>query len=524
MHRNVKVVLFGPAHSGKSTLAGYLSYLAAPEAAELDIQRARRELDHDFDEAQALAYLVDRSADERRRTHSAKQGTSKRLHISGFNLRSEEAAHVDYFTIDTPGAEHASSDRFKGMFFADIGLICVECKNVINDNPFGPGLSSSQFGQALSMILTWKSMRSGQPLLVVLTKADQYGWSESDLDEIALTAQDLRSRMPAGLVVLPISIDVKARTSRNVIEPIAAPRWPCLHDAIADMARSLIPAETDKVPETAPGEHVPLFFGSRATANAAGLRISGKLLAGTIRPGDNLSIYPRGHASWMAKPRVIERSGQTQTVDALYAGEMGSLTFGSKHPVTPSFTLVSSPSVPVHEATIIKVRVELSNAAGALKSHIGEQIEFLYAGIRISGKLIDVAALSTAPNELGCTCIIRGQGLLVPVDPLGDRPVAQLRSIFVLRKDKSADGEILFGGELLEWGLKANVTVRHADLRRALESQADAGEPYATLRDIDSATVDGLMRMWSKVKLHAKRTHNPIPSERPLSLQICASP
>lgn len=163
----LKVTIFGPVHAGKSTLAGYLRWLGVRAEAERDIARAHR-AGSAFDEAQALAYLVDRAKDERLRDPATSQTTSKRLHITSARIGGSSEIDV----IDTLGGwRQHREQRLRGLYYGDVGIFAIE--------PIVDALSAARLGEtpqarteAFSALLTWVALRPDAPLIVAVTKGD----------------------------------------------------------------------------------------------------------------------------------------------------------------------------------------------------------------------------------------------------------------------------------------------------------------------------------------------------------------
>jgi translation elongation factor EF-1alpha len=99
MSRNI--VIFGPAHAGKSTLAGFLIAGHQPE----DLARVKIMLSSgqhgEISEADKYRLLLDKHDEERRRNREPGHGTSWYMHTAPTRI-----GHFDFLLIDTPGREH----------------------------------------------------------------------------------------------------------------------------------------------------------------------------------------------------------------------------------------------------------------------------------------------------------------------------------------------------------------------------------------------------------------------------------
>ncbi|WP_028315946.1 GTP-binding protein [Desulfatibacillum aliphaticivorans] len=127
------LVIFGPAHAGKSTLAGYLRVrLDSSFNFNKHVDSIKDE--KWFTDDKALSSIVDTAKKERElRDTSSKLGTSRFIHSYGIeNQNNSNKIYSNLTIIDTPGAQHKYKERIKGMYFGEIGVFVIEAKKVLN--------------------------------------------------------------------------------------------------------------------------------------------------------------------------------------------------------------------------------------------------------------------------------------------------------------------------------------------------------------------------------------------------------
>lgn len=321
------MALFGPAHAGKSTLAGLFVYRNDPSRHEKNIAQAQNQLTVDFDPAQALAYLVDVSTDERRRLGtSTRLGNSRRLHIKRgfFSREPTDMAQTEIDIIDTPGAEHNRNERINGIFYADLGLFLIELRTA------SKGLTNSDgtdLRSAISALASWIALRQNDPLILVLTKSDMESFHE---DIYQSASSYLASLLPKSIAppCIPISIDVKARTSNNIFPSDSRPEWyrgKTLVESILDIQPHL--------PNSLLAHPASMSIATAKERPGMGTIYFGKVLRGKIRVGDKVRLLPvvpnkNGRDQISGTVRSIERSGDSTLVTDLQEGEMGGVIFG----------------------------------------------------------------------------------------------------------------------------------------------------------------------------------------------------
>lgn len=126
------ITVFGPTHSGKSTLMGYIH---TKDMSEIEyrqqVHKIRKEISNEgltYYSDMELAYFVDTGKDERRKYVGEKVssiGTSKRIHIL-------DDLCADFSFIDTPGSDIVYSEQYSGQFMGDYGIYLIESTLLYN--------------------------------------------------------------------------------------------------------------------------------------------------------------------------------------------------------------------------------------------------------------------------------------------------------------------------------------------------------------------------------------------------------
>lgn len=207
------IVVFGKAQSGKSTLLGYLY----AQSNNLDMDRfeekTKAQLGNDYEPSYLYAYIMDKSKYER----TVKKGT-RNMHIKKIDL--DASTHITI--IDTPGVEHHVRPRQRGAFFGDIGIFCLELRDVISDEFM---LSPKETMSIMSILLLWSNL-GHKNIIVALTKCDECDYSKADF----LVASDRIHSLCGNfnleeIKIVPISIDVFSKEGFNIVNKTPKFEW-----------------------------------------------------------------------------------------------------------------------------------------------------------------------------------------------------------------------------------------------------------------------------------------------------------
>lgn len=240
------LTLFGPVHSGKSTLAGlmYTHKMCSDELERLD-QKIMNELGEEYDHAQRIAYYVDKSMDERKRKpEKSSIGTSKHLHYQTINIKNEG----NILLIDSPGANRHWKQNFRSSFLADIGILVYSISAFHKLFQMERDSSSYQREAAklFAQIELWKNYKNLDYLILALSKMDGES-TENQISEAygrilyvkavqLITSEPLLKNVP----IVPIAIEVNNRVEHNIYTKSPCMSWyqgKTLMEVIADKVK-----------------------------------------------------------------------------------------------------------------------------------------------------------------------------------------------------------------------------------------------------------------------------------------------
>lgn len=201
------IVVFGMAHSGKSTCIGYMYNKTKEKDPNYDFEKyisnLKRELS-EYDSSRDYGYLVDEVIEERVRT-KAKTGTSKKIHLKPIELGDAKIT-----VVDTPGGEHKSLQRQKGMYYGDVGVFCIEINQLTSEEFF---TKKDLFTTFMATLILWSKFN--RRTIIALTKMDLCGYREETYLKGCEIINQLCDMINISAIV-PISINVKGRLAHNL--------------------------------------------------------------------------------------------------------------------------------------------------------------------------------------------------------------------------------------------------------------------------------------------------------------------
>lgn len=325
------IVMFGPTHSGKSTLMGYLIVYDWEEEKytqnNLRIKRNIEEMGQKYKSDMALAYYVDTGKDERM-TYDKKEisrGGSKRIHIQQTALDIE----LDCTFIDTPGSDMAWKHKYEGLFLGDVGVFIIEISKLIelSRKMEGSNAYNIMVNQLFSPIYLWKHYKRMKRLIVVISKVDLALYSSYSIKraESIIRSIDILKDVP----IVPISIDVNKRTSNNVISPDHNDMKWYTGKSLIDEIKTMLRNEHEKEEkEPLAWAHIDRLFEKTKSNNQPAIRI--KLLNGVIQTGEEIYIGPVKYnkQNVILRGEIFSLKHETRgAVNSLSKGEIGGIIF-----------------------------------------------------------------------------------------------------------------------------------------------------------------------------------------------------
>ena len=402
--RNLNLTVFGPPHVGKSTLAGLVSYRDDPAHAERRIDRARRELGpHVFNPAQELAYLVDLSADERRRNADRPgESTSKRLHFTNATFGAL-LSDFDLTLIDTPGGWRWSRrTRMRGIYYGDVAVFFIDVRTAIKCQRHHLSGHPTKMTETFGALFSWLATKPDAPLIVAISKMDRAQDPSDDFQRACGAIRDVLDGV-CDPVIVPTAIDVGTRTSENVFARSAFADQhgaPCLSTAIADAARAL--------PEKASVQHNAMVISRELPKPGFGTGYFGKVLTGAFVAGDRVRLAPITHSS--GRPYAITGvvramiSHKDNTIaEELSAGELGGLFFKSTPPrmgEISDYTIAVDDRTKLASGCFVRLHIDAASDRPAWLD-FGVEIELLWLGRFCTMKVFELRPGTQGGLQIG---------------------------------------------------------------------------------------------------------------------------
>lgn len=324
------VVIFGPTHSGKSTLMGYMdTYEYSDDEFNREMQKIRNQIENEGEKYKPdmrYAYIVDTGKDERRLYNKKEKsiGGSKRLHIKSSKI------DIDCSFIDTPGSDITWRDRYEGVFLGDIGVYVIEIKdliklaNKVEDSNSYKNVASRIF----SPIFLWKHYKNLQKLIIAISKIDMERYSAYAINSainVIYSVKEFRN-----VTIIPISIDVNSRISHNIFDKSPATEW-YKGSTLIDCLKIIIErAENSKSIEAPILAHIDKIF-YKTKQGPSAIRI--KMLSGKITNRDIICIGPlqedNSNENLILTGEIssLKQEDNNSMVTSLEVGKIGGIIF-----------------------------------------------------------------------------------------------------------------------------------------------------------------------------------------------------
>lgn len=210
------IVVFGMAHSGKSTCIGYMYNKTREKDPNYNFEKYVNNLKNElseYDSSRDYGYLVDEVIEERIKT-KAKTGASKKIHLKPIEL-----GEMKITVIDTPGSEHKAIQRQKGMYYGDVGVFCIEINQLISEEFF---TKKNLFTTFMATLVLWSKFN--RRTIIALTKMDLCDFQEKDYLKAYEIINQLCDMINVAAII-PISIDVKGRIAHNIYHKSMKMPW-----------------------------------------------------------------------------------------------------------------------------------------------------------------------------------------------------------------------------------------------------------------------------------------------------------
>lgn len=325
------IVIFGPTHSGKSTLIGYLHVYQLCEDeynwSNLRIKRKIEGMGYKYKKDRILAYYADQGMDEIKAYDKIEKsrGTSKRIHIKETALDME----LNCTFIDTPGSDIAWKHKNEGLFLGEIGIFMIEIGKVIelSRKVIGSNAYNAKVNELFSSIYLWKHYKRMKRIIVVISKVDMmlYSLYAVKRAESTLRSIDILKDVP----IIPISIDIENRRSNNIFEcKNEEMQWYTGNSLITEIKKMLIKENEVIVDNSELFAHIERIIPRTQSNNQPAIRV--KVLNGTIHERDEIYLGPVKYNSEniMLKGQILSIKNETRgLVSNLSKGEIGGIIF-----------------------------------------------------------------------------------------------------------------------------------------------------------------------------------------------------
>ena len=314
------ITVFGPTHSGKSTLMGYIYTHDFDEKKYQDelkeIRKKMAQKGQQYYQDLALAYFFDTGSDERRRYDKKDEnsiGTSKRLHII-------EGVNTDITYIDTPGSDAEYNNRYNGQFMGEYGVYLVEV-GLFDKLRESEGVDEEEYKKLKKRIFAplflWNAYKDINNVIIVVSKCDPPSFDVELFNWIKETIYEFFE----DIEIIPISINVYERKGYNIYDndlSFAEYNGKSLIDKISEIIKDN-PEDKESEPTFA---FIDTFLDSKKV-----IRL--KVLNGNLKKGDLLNIGPikkkSDNLNVFLQGRILSINEDGERVDYLRAGKIGTI-------------------------------------------------------------------------------------------------------------------------------------------------------------------------------------------------------
>ena len=287
----LRFITCGSVDDGKSTLIGRLLYeshlvfedhLAALAADSVKVGTQGGDLD--------FALLLDGLSAER------EQGITIDVAYRFFSTE-----HRKFIVADTPGHEQYTRNMVTGASTADVAVILIDARKGV--------LTQTRRHSYLVSLLGIRRV------VVAVNKMDLVGYSRETFEAIADDYRQFAARIGLPDVTF---IPLSALKGDNVVEPSAQMHW--YHGPT--LLGCLETVEVDD--DTASGPfRMPVQWVNRPDLDFRGF--SGRIVGGTVRPGDAIRVLPSGTTSTVA--RIVSMDGD---LEEAVAGQSVTITLADE--------------------------------------------------------------------------------------------------------------------------------------------------------------------------------------------------
>lgn len=333
------IAVFGPTHSGKSTLMGYILCHELDESSRKSkLSHIKKEILEDgliYHADRKYAYVVDTAADERRdNKHQQSRrrgigGGSKHIHICEASIN-----NVDCTFFETPGSDQYWIEKDEGVFLGDIGVYVIEISLLLE---LSQKVKDSQNYKELerrifSPLYLWKHYKNVLKLVIVISKID-LNYSRFAIETAINIIRSVRAFR--NVQIVPISIDIDGEIDCNIYNKCQKIDNFYKGKTLINAISSLINIEVSKVNDkTSVFAHIHRIFEVKDYNYKSTFALRIKVLNGSISEGDKIKIGPikeKNNNRNLFGEGIVKmlKRDPSSKVNVLNKGEVGGVIFSS---------------------------------------------------------------------------------------------------------------------------------------------------------------------------------------------------
>lgn len=393
----INIVVFGPIHSGKTSLMGFIKAACMNKEERIRADRQiRLELNdkgikYKFEDK--YTYYISTDRDEIATDSSQSSiGTTKRMHIKNITHIPIDDVEADLIFIDTPGQNTVKTwkDRYEGIYMGDVGVFVIDINEIIHMADLNQDTEeyASALNELFSYLFLWKATKQTQDVVIVLSKIDTL----SSMDDI-LYAKETIEEMTCfkDIPVIPIGIDFENDTDYNILN--------ANHHDVTFIKKLFDLLERKGISERKKNICFAYLEKTRQIAKTDETVLCIKVLEGVIKQGEKVVLLPVKRkndpefdkAIFSVKSMKLE---DREMVDCMVASNIGSILptkimFGNKKIFLNDVNMVKTTCIvgqntPYITGNLLSFRTKLYNKVAFkdnfMKIRINQSINIVWFG------------------------------------------------------------------------------------------------------------------------------------------------
>ena len=302
------IVIFGPIHSGKTTLAGYIYSYYMPDA---EFERKEDEIKKELEEKNILYKLSNRftyfiSLDEDELVKNKKDngiGTTKRIHMKHIPHKEEESL-IDITYIETPGVNTKKiwEQQYEGIFVGEIGIFVIDINELIKLSNIDENSQKykTKIQDLFASLFLWCSSKDKNKAVIAISKTEK-----SYTADIRCAVDMIQSiKAFKGMRIVPIGINIPTREDYNIFSNRNCSKR--IQERYNTLMKELIDKSREK-------KLKDIKFAYINNDISDGLVI--KVLSGTFFLGDQVKMYPTKDSDYGESAETFFKIESAQSVD-----------------------------------------------------------------------------------------------------------------------------------------------------------------------------------------------------------------